>query len=103
MAIYLCHEQPDLHEHDAEVVQSRPGAVVLSRSAFHPGGGGQVADTGAIEHAGGTATVVRVEPDGDVWWHVFADPELEVGGVVSVQVDGRLLAKHYGIEYVEND
>ena len=42
MAIYLCHEQPDLYEHDAVVDDGRPGAVVLSRSAFHPGGGGQV-------------------------------------------------------------
>lgn len=38
MAAYLCHEQPDFLTFDAEVVASRPGAVVLSRSAFYPGG-----------------------------------------------------------------
>ncbi len=87
MAIYLCHEQPDLYEHDATVVDSRPGAVVLSRSAFHPGGGGQVSDAGAIEHADGTAVVTHVEPDGDVWWHVLDDPALELTGDVQVRVD----------------
>ena len=37
---YLCHEQPDLLEFDTSVIASRPGAVVLGRSALHPGGGG---------------------------------------------------------------
>ncbi|MGI9646594.1 MAG: alanyl-tRNA editing protein [Ilumatobacteraceae bacterium] len=87
MAIYLCHEQPDLYEHDATVVGARPGAVALSRSAFHPGGGGQVSDVGTIEHGGGTATVIRVETDGNVWWHVFDDQALEVDGEVTVRVD----------------
>lgn len=79
MAIYLCHEQPDLHEHTAHVVARRPGAVALDRSAFHPGGGGQVGDIGSIESSSGTAAVtgIEVEPgaDGDVWWHVLADPD----------------------------
>ncbi len=87
MAIYLCHEQPDLYEHDATIVASRPGAVAVSRSAFHPGGGGQVSDVGTIEHAGGEAAVVRIEPEGDVWWHVFDDESLEVDGEVTIRID----------------
>jgi misacylated tRNA(Ala) deacylase len=87
MAVYLCHEQPDLHEHDATVVDSRPGAVVLSRSAFHPGGGGQVSDIGTIESAAGAYGVSHVEIDGDTWWHVLADPTAEIGGEVSVAID----------------
>ena len=43
MAHYLCHEQPDLLEFETSVIASRPGAVVLGRTALHPGGGGQVA------------------------------------------------------------
>jgi misacylated tRNA(Ala) deacylase len=92
MAIYLCHEQPTLHEHDAEVVDARPGAVVLSRSALHPGGGGQVSDRGTIEWSGGTAHVVGVEiesvdsGDGDRWWHLL-DGETTPSGAVRVTVD----------------
>ena len=87
MAIYLCHDDPDLYHHDATVIDARPGAVVLSRSAFHPGGGGQVSDIGTIEWSGGPLAVTHVEPQGDVWWHVLADPAAETTGDVSVEVD----------------
>lgn len=87
MAIYLCHTEPDLYVHDAEVVDVRRGAVALSRSAFHPGGGGQVGDIGAIEWAGGTVGVAHVEVEGDTWWHVLDDASATPGGAVQVVID----------------
>jgi misacylated tRNA(Ala) deacylase len=87
MAIYLCHTEPDLYLHDAEVVDARPGAVALSRSAFHPGGGGQVSDIGTIEWAGGSAGVTHIELDGDTWWHVLDDAAATPAGAVRVCVD----------------
>lgn len=87
MAVYLCHEQPDLYEHDAQVVDSRPGAVVLSRSAFHPGGGGQVSDVGTIESTDGRVEVTHIQVEGDRWWHVLADPDTTVDGAVTVSID----------------
>jgi misacylated tRNA(Ala) deacylase len=88
MAVYLCHEFPDLYEHEAVVLDAAPGRVRLDRSAFHPGGGGQVSDVGSLEHAGGSVPVIGVETiDGDVW-HVLADAALEVaGGAVVLRVD----------------
>ncbi|HZB39741.1 MAG TPA: alanyl-tRNA editing protein [Ilumatobacter sp.] len=86
MAIYLCHEQPGLYVHAASVVDTRPGAVVLSRSAFHPGGGGQVSDVGAIEWSGGRAAVTGIEVDGERWWHLL-DGEALPAGDVELQVD----------------
>jgi misacylated tRNA(Ala) deacylase len=88
MAVYLCHERPDLLAHDAEVVATRPGAVVLSRSAFHPGGGGQVGDVGTLEHRGGRLAVTGIEVDGSTWWHLLDDPDAVVEGAVTVAVDG---------------
>jgi misacylated tRNA(Ala) deacylase len=86
MAVYLCHEFPDLYEHEATVVDARPGRVVLDRSAFHPGGGGQVSDVGWLEHPGGVVAVTGIEAvDGEVW-HVLAD-EVELSGGVVVKVD----------------
>ena len=87
MAIYLCHDEPDLYAHGASVVDAKPGAVALSRSAFHPGGGGQVSDVGSIEWSGGRVAVTGIEVDGDTWWHLLADPEATPSGEVEVQVD----------------
>ncbi len=88
MAVYLCHERPDLLAHDATVVTARPGAVVLSRSAFHPGGGGQVGDVGTLEHRGGRCAVTGIEVEGSTWWHLLDDPDALVEGEVTVAVDG---------------
>jgi misacylated tRNA(Ala) deacylase len=86
MAVYLCHEHPDLYEHEATVTAAAPGRVLLDRSAFHPGGGGQVSDTGWVEHAGGVVAVTGVETDGDGFWHVLAEP-IELAGAVMLRVD----------------
>lgn len=86
MSVYLCHEQPDLYEHTAEVVDYRPGAVLLSRSALHPGGGGQVPDRGTIEHSGGIANITDIIHEGKRHWHVV-DTQDEIAGEVLVKVD----------------
>jgi misacylated tRNA(Ala) deacylase len=83
---WLCHEQPDLLVHEATVLDSRPGAVVLDRSALHPGGGGQVCDLGELAHAGGVAAITGVEIDDGVWWHVLDDDALVVQGAGTVEV-----------------
>jgi misacylated tRNA(Ala) deacylase len=86
MAVYLCHEQPDLHEHEAAVLAAEPGRVLLDRSALHPGGGGQVSDTGWLEHAGGVVAITGVDPVGDDVWHLLAEP-VELTGQVVLRVD----------------
>jgi misacylated tRNA(Ala) deacylase len=96
MAVYLCHEQPDLVEHDARVVDARPGRVKLDRSAFHPGGGGQVSDAGWIEYGSGVVAVTGVEPseDGDdIVWHVLGDDTIELSGTVLLRVDDERRAR----------
>ncbi|MDY7104156.1 MAG: alanyl-tRNA editing protein [Actinomycetota bacterium] len=92
MSVYLCHEQPELVDFEATVVGARPGAVLLSRSALHPGGGGQPADRATITHAGGTVTVETIEVDkgadgDDAWWHILSDPAAELTGDVAVRID----------------
>jgi misacylated tRNA(Ala) deacylase len=87
MAIYVCHSEPDLYEHEADVVDAAPGRVVLTCSAFHPGGGGQVSDIGSLEWSGGSAQVTHVEHDGDTWWHVLDDPSAVATGTVRVVID----------------
>lgn len=91
MAVYLCHEFPELYEHDARVVDAGPGRVRLDRSAFHPGGGGQVSDTGWIEYGAGVVAVTGIEmattPTGeDQTWHLLGD-DVELSGRVLIRVD----------------
>ena len=86
MAVYLCHEQPELYEHEASVVDAEPGRVVLDRSALHPGGGGQVSDVGWLDHAGGTVAIVGVETVDDRVWLLLADAVTPSGDVV-VRID----------------
>ena len=88
MADYLCHDEPDLHCFDARVIAARPGAVVLDRSALHPGGGGQPSDLGLLTHAGGTARIVGVSIEGALHWHLLEpDLTLQPQTPVSVAID----------------
>ena len=84
MTASLCHEAPDLLEFEATVLDTRPGMVLLSRSAFYPGGGGQPADRGLLRWTGGEVRVERFEGDGDPLWHMLADPVLVEGSVLGV-------------------
>lgn len=86
MARYLCHDEPELLSFEADVLDSRPGAVRLSRSAFYPGRGGQLPDRGTLEWQGGKVDVAGLEERAGRVWHLLAEP-IEVSGAVSCEVD----------------
>jgi misacylated tRNA(Ala) deacylase len=86
MTRYFCHEHPEVLVVETRVIDARPGAVVLERTPFHPGGGGQLADRGRLRWAGGEMRVARIEIDGERVWHVLAEP-VEVVGTVEAAVD----------------
>lgn len=86
MTRYLCHDEPELFEFEAEVLDSRPGAVRISRSAFYPGGGGQLPDRGQLECQDGNVDIVGFDERGGLVWHLLAEP-VEVVGAVRCEVD----------------
>jgi misacylated tRNA(Ala) deacylase len=86
MARYLCHDEPDLLAFEADVVDARPGMVLLSRSAFYPGGGGQLPDRGAIEWPHGVVAVTGFEEHDARLWITLAEP-VELHGSVLGRVD----------------
>jgi len=99
----LCYEAPDLHEFHATVIDARAGAVILDRSAFYPGGGGQPADRGVLRWAGGVVRVDRLEVEGDRLWHVLAEPVLirdAVEGVVDAAFRQRMCQLHTDLHIV---
>lgn len=66
-----------LQAFDANVVSvlSEERAVVLDRTAFYPGGGGQPCDLGSLEIDGVTYSVGKVKKQGDDVLHFFGDSE----------------------------
>ena len=73
-------------EFEATVTQHVEGGVVLDRTAFYPGGGGQPSDTGTLSAGGQTWVVTAVKKAGGVPVH-FIDGEAPAIGTAVV---GRL-------------
>jgi misacylated tRNA(Ala) deacylase len=71
----------DITAHDA-----RPGAVLLARSPFYPGGGGQLPDRGTIAWNGVVREVVGFEPTAAGIWHLIGD-EAPPDGTIELRVD----------------
>ncbi len=86
MSRYFCHEHPDVLVLETHVVDARPGAVVVERSPFHPGGGGQLADRGLLRWRGGEVRVTGIEAVDGRFWHLLADPVV-MADAVEVRVD----------------
>ncbi len=88
-----------LREFEATVTAVEGGAVVLDRTAFYPGGGGQPHDTGTLSADSRNWTVVKVEKRGaDVLHHLEgADPPAvgtPVRGAIDWERRYRLMRTH---------
>jgi misacylated tRNA(Ala) deacylase len=71
-----------------EPSEAESGAVLLDRTVFYPGGGGQPADTGWLQAAGGdTWSVSGARKRGDDIWHTVSGSPPAVGARVSVELD----------------
>jgi misacylated tRNA(Ala) deacylase len=86
MSRYYCHEYPDILVLETQVLDTRPGAVLLAQSPFHPGGGGQLADRGVVRWKDGEVRVTGIETADGRHWHLLAEP-VEMSGVVETVVD----------------
>jgi misacylated tRNA(Ala) deacylase len=72
---------------DAEVTGRHPDGVVLDRSAFFPGGGGQPADTGTISHEGAELEVTgSARRDGELVLLLAGSPP-PIGAKITGRVD----------------
>jgi len=78
----ICYRDAYAREVEADVVAVDPeaNAVLLDRTVFYPGGGGQPADAGTLESAsGGSWVVTGTKKQGDDIWHML-DDELPTAG-----------------------
>jgi misacylated tRNA(Ala) deacylase len=89
-----------LREFDATVAAVDPSGsrVVLDRTAFYPGGGGQPYDLGALASGGSTARVTQVKKEGDQVWHWLDGPlpaeSQPVGGAIDWERRYLLMRTH---------
>jgi misacylated tRNA(Ala) deacylase len=88
----LCYTDAYARETDAVVVEVDPDAhaVLLDRTVFYPGGGGQPADSGQlVGESGGSWRIIGAKKRADDIWHTVAEGE-ELPAVetqVTVEID----------------
>jgi misacylated tRNA(Ala) deacylase len=76
-----------LKEFEAAVTATDGQALVLDRTAFYPGGGGQPYDVGSLNWDGGTARVIRPTKLGAEVWHTLDGQVPAVGSSVHGSLD----------------
>jgi len=80
-----------LQEFDATVldIETESRSVILNRTAFYPGGGGQPCDTGVLTIGGMTYPVARLKKQGDSVYHFLSGdiPLPAIGAVTHGQLD----------------
>jgi misacylated tRNA(Ala) deacylase len=92
-----CHDHPETLILETQVLEARPGKVLLVQSPFYPGGGGQPPDRGLLRWRHGEATVTGFDYDGGKLWHVLsgsAEPSGTIEAVVDAGFRGTMRQLH---------
>jgi len=86
----ICYLDAYARTTEARVVETDAGAVLLDRTVFYPGGGGQPADAGWLTTAGGARLpVIGARKAGDEVWHELAEGVAApaAGTAVTAEID----------------
>jgi misacylated tRNA(Ala) deacylase len=86
----LCYRDAYARQTQAAVqsVDPESGAVLLDRTVFYPGGGGQPADHGWLRGRDGRSwTVTGGRKQGDDIWHALEGEPPPVGAIVAAELD----------------
>ena len=90
MSDNICYRDAYAREVEAEVLMVDPEtkALLLDRTVFYPGGGGQPADAGTFDDAsGGSWRVTGARKQGDDIWHTVDGEPPAVGARVTARLD----------------
>src|SRR5262249_46552945 len=100
----LCQSNPDVLELEADVLDIRPGAVLLAQTPAFPGGGGQLPDQASIQWSKGEAGITAMVPDERGWWHEFGTGA-EIADRVRISVNPafrRLMCELHTLAHITN-
>lgn len=87
MTELLYHTDSFARTFDAEVVDTVPGGVILDRTAFYPGGGGQPHDVGWLIVGGDRSDVAKVQRQKGRIVHTIDEPLPGIGTTVRGELD----------------
>ncbi len=87
MTELLYHTDSFVRTFDAEVVDTVPGGVILDRTAFYPGGGGQPHDVGWLIVGGDRSDVAKVQRQKGGIVHTIDEPLPGIGTTVRGELD----------------
>ncbi|MFN2484768.1 MAG: alanyl-tRNA editing protein [Candidatus Limnocylindria bacterium] len=87
MSENLCYRDAYLRECSATVVAADGGALLLDRTVFYPGGGGQPPDEGTLAADGSTWRVASASKRGDDVWHAVDGDPPAAGTAVIARLD----------------
>ncbi len=87
MSELLCYADAYLKVFEAEVLASEDQGVVLDRTAFYPGGGGQPSDVGWLRFEGAELRVGAVRKSETGAWHHLEGGTFPAGARVSGEID----------------
>jgi misacylated tRNA(Ala) deacylase len=87
MSDNICYRDAYLRSVEARVLATDDADVLLDRTVFYPGGGGQPADGGWLRGGDRSWAVSGARKRGDDVWHVVDGISPEVGIAVSAELD----------------
>ena len=87
MTELLYYQDSYLTEIKARVVAVQDGGVILDRTIFYPGGGGQPADDGKLIAQGYVSRIEKIKKTGDDVVHWLEGPVPEVGQFVKCKLN----------------
>lgn len=76
-----------LKSFEATVIEERDGALILDKTAFYPGGGGQPSDLGTITAGNKSWQVAKVKRLSGQVGHFVDGPMPEIGTILQGQID----------------
>ena len=87
MTDILCYDDSYLRDFEAIVTDFVGGGIVLDKTAFYPGGGGQPCDTGTIKWSDGSTGISKVSRIDGKLVHKVEDSIPDVGDSVTGMID----------------